>query len=173
MIFKIIGSIFIIFSTTMFSLYIESKHRVHIKDIEEMKKGFNLFSNSIRYTHLPLEEVMTEISQKLSGISAEIFKKTGEYLSERKFESAKEAWENVINESFKKSNFEKEDIDIFMYFGKTIGYLDFESQYDNGKYIIEHIDLTLNNLRNKLEKIQKMYRSLGILSGLGIVIILF
>lgn len=173
MIFKIIGSIFIIFSTTMFSLYIESQYRIRIKDIEEMKKGFNLFSNSIRYTHLPLEEVMIEISQKLSGVSSEIFKKTGKYLSERKFESAKEAWEYSINENFSKSKFEKEDIDVFIYFGKTIGYLDFESQYDNGKYIIEHIDLILETLRKKLESVQKMYRSLGILSGLGIVIILF
>ncbi len=173
MFFKIIGSIFIVFSTTMFSLYIEWQDRIYIKDLEEMKKGFNIFSNSMRYTHLPLEEIMIEISQKISGVSSNIFKKTGKYLSERKFESAKEAWECSINEFFLKSKFSKEDIDTFMYFGKTIGYLDFESQSDNGKYIVEYIDLELENLRKKLEKGQKMYRSLGVLFGLVIVIILF
>lgn len=173
MIFKIIGSCIVILSTVLCAFYIEYCDKRRIDDLEEMKKGFNLFSSSMRYTHLPLDEVMKDISKRLSGVSAEVFGKTGDYLFRYTFESSREAWDKSLNEIFPNSRFSNEDIEAFKYFGKTLGYLDYENQESIGRMAIDYIDLTLKSLRERFEKMRKLYRSMGVLSGLLVVIILF
>lgn len=171
--FKIIGSIFIIFSTVLFSMYFESVDKYRIEDLEEIKKGFNLFSSNMEYTHLPLSEVFFDISSKLQSTTSEIFKRTSELLNQQKFETASMCWEEALKEYEKQSYFTVDDINAFLYFGKTLGYLDSLRQVKNGRYAVEYIDMTLERLIKKYDKSKKVYKSFGILSGLLIVIVLF
>ena len=172
MIFKIIGGLFVIFSTTLFSIYVESNDKYRIEDLEDIKNGFSLFISNMEYTHLPLSEVFFNISKKINGVSKDIFKKTSDLLYEHKFETAYEAWEFSILENYEKSYFNENDIEEFLYFGKNIGYLDFSRQIENGRQAIYYIERSLEDLRKKRDKGRKLYRSLGMLFGLLIVIVL-
>lgn len=66
----------------------------------------------------------------------------------------------------------QEDIDLFLMLGKVIGKTDRLDQDKHFTYIIEELNSTINEAKMDRDKNQKMYRSLGLLMGLGAIIIL-
>lgn len=65
-----------------------------------------------------------------------------------------------------------EDIDLFLNLGKVIGKTDRSDQDKHFTYAIEELSLSISEAKNERDKNQKMYRSLGLLMGLGAIIIL-
>lgn len=66
----------------------------------------------------------------------------------------------------------KEDMDLFLNLGKVIGKTDRQDQDKHFTYIIDELSLTIIDAKVERDKNQKMYRSLGVLTGLGAIIIL-
>lgn len=64
------------------------------------------------------------------------------------------------------------DIGLFVSLGKVIGKTDRGHQIKEFKYIYDQLDLLIDESRKERNDNEKMYRSLGLLLGLGIVIIL-
>lgn len=74
----------------------------------------------------------------------------------------------LINECF----LIQEDVDLFNTLGKTIGKTDRLDQDKHFNYVINELTLTINEAKIERDKNLKMYRSLGLLMGLGAIIIL-
>ena len=65
-----------------------------------------------------------------------------------------------------------EDIDVFLSLGKIIGKTNRIDQEQHFKYILNELNQLIEQAKEEKNCNEKMYRSLGILMGLGIVIIL-
>jgi len=64
------------------------------------------------------------------------------------------------------------DIEQFMSLGSSLGYLDGEMQLNGIEMVISYIDMVTEELKVSSDKNKKMYRSLGVLGGILIVIVL-
>lgn len=65
-----------------------------------------------------------------------------------------------------------EDIDLFFTLGKVIGKTDRLDQDKHFTYVIGELDSIISEAKIERDKNQKMYRSLGLLMGIGAIIIL-
>lgn len=65
-----------------------------------------------------------------------------------------------------------EDINLFLNLGKVIGKTHRLDQDKHFTYVIEELNLVISEAKVEKDKNQKMYRSLGLLMGLGAIIIL-
>jgi len=86
---------------------------------------------------------------------------------------ADEAWTKAVKENISATSLNSEDEVIIISFGKMLGSSDLEGQ-------IKNIRLTVNQLRIQEQKAEelrskneKMYKNLGVLFGLAIIILLF
>ena len=86
--------------------------------------------------------------------------------------NSKKAWEKALDEAELTTNLKKEDITSIKTLGKMLGNTDVEGQ-------VSQIELTQNVLQEQIKLAQeerkknsKLYRTLGLASGLTIAIIL-
>lgn len=172
MIFKIIGALLIICSTSTIGIYFSKLDKYRIEDLEELKKMFTILKNQISFSFMPLPEAFQQISLRIKEEIAEILKETSDLLERKEGESASQIWNSVWEKNKEKTYFSKEDMDMIFSFGKVLGYLDKQQQMNNIEIAVSYIEHTQHYLEKKAEKNSKIYRSMGILSGLLIAVVL-
>ena len=113
----------ILLGTSYIGILISKKYANRVKDLNEMRKGFNFFEEKIKFTYEPIPDVFEEISKKLTENIGEIFINAS---SNMKDMSAGESWERAIEQS--STNMTKEDIDIVKGLAKMLGKTDIDGQ---------------------------------------------
>lgn len=172
MIFKIIGALLVICSTSTIGIYFSKLDKYRIEDLEELQKAFTILKNQISFSFMPLPEAFQQISFRVKGEIAEILKETADLLEKKEGESAEQIWNIVWEKNKEKTYFSKEDMDMLFSFGKAVGYLDRQQQISNIEIAVSYIEQTQQYLEKRAGKNSKIYRSMGILSGLLVAIVL-
>ena len=121
----------------------------------------------IRYTYKPLKEIFEEISTTVDTSVANIFKNASKYIE---FKSAKSTWENAIDNTNLFLN--KEDIEIIKGFGKLLGKTDKLGQLSEIELVVSLIDKQIGQATAEREKNENLYKKIGFILGIGLVIIL-
>lgn len=165
--FKIILLIFIVAASTILGILLSKKYSNREKELKEMKSALNIFATKIKFTYEPIPNLFLEISNKIGGNIGQIFARAS---SRMKDESASDAWTNALSEV--KSNLLEEDIVILKNLGRLLGQTDVEGQLSEIEVVMQFLDTQLENARQEKIKNEKMYRTLGIVTGLTIAIIL-
>jgi stage III sporulation protein AB len=173
MILKIIGSLIVFVSSSLLGYMYSRKCSERPKDLRALQGLLQMFENEVSFLSNVLTEAFLKISKCCdSGVSA-FFSQTVEILNSDEGINARDAWTKAVKENINKTALNSEDEEILISFGKMLGSSDIEGQ-------IKNIRLTLNQLKMQEEKAEElrkknesMYRSLGVLGGLAIIIILF
>ena len=159
--------ILMIFST-IGNLY-SKKYVKRVEDLEKMKNMLNVFKAKIKFTGLTIQEIFSQLYQDNQDNIGEIFKVANEYMNDK---STKDAWNTALDDMKNKNDLNPEDINVLKSLGKMLGNTDIEGQ-------VSQIELTENLLNEKIMEAQeakkknaKLYKTLGIATGLAIAIIL-
>lgn len=144
-----------------------SRYVDRLKELVNIKSALNILENKIKFTQIPLEEIFKQIaSSSFEKNIEEIFKK----LSLTQNSNIHKDWKNVINTS--NTNLNEEDKKILIDMGNILGSTDVEGQVSNIKITSSFIDRQIEKAEQEKEKNVKLFRTLGIVSGLTIMIIL-
>lgn len=172
MLFKFGGSLIVICSCTFLGYILSTDCRKRPQQLRELQGMLQMFENQISYLSDILTEAFERIGRVCKSETGIIFLKTVEILKENRNLSASQAWELAVWQNIKRTALDREDEEILITFGKMLGSTDLDGQ-------IKNIRLTLQQLKNqeikaeeKRSKNEKMYRSLGILGGIAVVIVL-
>ena len=159
--------ILMIFST-IGNLY-SKKYVNRVEDLEKMKNMLNVFKAKIKFTGLTIQDIFNQLYEDNQDNIGEIFKVANEYMNDK---SAKDAWNTALDDMKNKNDLNPEDINVLKSLGKMLGNTDIEGQ-------VSQIELTENLLNEKIVEAQeakkknaKLYKTLGIATGLAIAIIL-
>lgn len=87
--------------------------------------------------------------------------------------SARDAWNFAVEDTRNLLNLTKEDLKLVASVGNMLGKTDVEGQISELDLAIGFIDLQIEKAEAECKKSEKMYKSLGSIVGLAIVIILF
>ena len=166
-IIKYISLISIIFICSFLGIYKSKKFENRVSELKEMQSSLNMFKSKIEFTYEPIGEIFKEISNVIYKDKENIFKITTE---EMKQKNASQSWYLAIEKC--KNDLNIEDKETIKFMGKLLGKTDKIGQ-------INEINLTSNLLEKQIEKAEeekinntKLYKTLGIVFGLGITIIL-
>ena len=172
MIIKLIGSLLVIGSSSLLGLYFAGRDDFRISDLTEWKKALLILRSEIAYSSKPLAEAAEHIG-KSRGPAGESFAAFADHLARRQAGEVSAIWQSSIEQTEKKSYLSREDNEFIKNFGGTLGSVDKAMQLNAIDLTIEYINNSIDNLRVSSSKNKKMYASLGILSGLLIVAVLF
>ena len=164
-----------LFLITIFGLavyignYKASQYINRLKELISIKSALNIFENKIKFTQSPLGEILKSISENCDENNIKnIFKVLSAEM--KKNTNIHKIWEKTINTNT--SNLNEEDKKILIHMGKILGTTDVEGQVSNIKITSSFIDRQIEKAEQEKEKNVKMFRTLGIVSGLTIIIIL-
>ena len=167
---------YIILISIFFAIYfignlIAKKYRDRVNELNDFKEFFNVLRSKMQYTYEPLGDIVKEMQTLLSKNNSmkKILQDICTNIKENDFRIS---WENGINKQKRNLNLKDDDYRVIENFGNMLGKTDLQGQ-------LSEIDLNLTFLENQLHeaeiecrKNEKMYRSLGTIVGLAIVIIL-
>ena len=146
-----------------------SKYINRLKELISIKSALNIFENKIKFTQSPLEEIFKNIAENCSEKNIKnIFEQL--VIDINKNINLHKSWLDTINS--KETNLNDEDKKILIDMGKILGSTDVDGQVSNIKITSSFIDRQIEKAEQEKEKNVKMFRTLGIVSGLTIIIIL-
>lgn len=148
-------------------LLISRKYKDRVTELKEFRNSLNMLESKIKFTYEPLQEIFNQISNCLENDISLIFKNTIENM--RKM-NTQDAWNKAVEES--KLNLNNEDINIIKNMGKLLGKTDVEGQVSEIELTSSFIDMQIEKAEKDKEKNEKLYKTLGTVIGLAIVIIL-
>lgn len=143
------------------------KYLYRLEELKEMKNALNEFKTKIKFTYEPIPEIFEEIASNTSKNISNIFKNAKEKM---KNENAENAWQDAITES--ECNLTSGDKKTLNMLSKMLGKSDVEGQISQIDITQGFLDKQIKEAENEKNKNEKLYRKLGTIVGLGLVIIL-
>jgi stage III sporulation protein AB len=173
MLLKIAGSLLVIAAAGLIGYILSRDCAVRAQELRDLQGMLQMLENEISFLSSPLTEAFEGI-QKTSRSKAAVFFQ----LAEGKLRSgsgmnAYEAWETSVREGIKKTSLNAEDEEILVTFGKLLGSSDVEGQVKNIRLALSQLKMQEQKAEDNRYKNEAMYRRLGILGGLAVVIVLF
>lgn len=161
-------TLFLIFGSTLsIGFIIAKKYSNRVKELKDMKNALNIFETKIRFTYESVPEIFAYISGQMDKTVSNIFQTSCEKMKEK---PAGQAWMESIDEV--DSNMNLEDKTILKSLGKLLGKTDAEGQISEIQLVNSFLDGQIDIAESERTKNEKMYKTLGGVIGLTIVIIL-
>lgn len=164
-ILKWINLIGIISICTYIGILKSKTYENRVIELNMFQNALIMFKTKIEFTYEPLKSIFSDISKVIYENKENIFLNTI-----NKNKNIYEAWSESINDI--KNNLLDEDKEIIRMMGKLLGKTDIKGQ-------VNEILLTQNLIEKQIEKAEyeknknmKLYKTMGIVLGLGICILL-
>lgn len=159
--------VFIFGTTSFIGILIAKKYSNRVKELQEIKNALAMFEAKIKFTYEPIPEIFKEISDKFSENIGQIFKNSSNKMINK---PADIAWCEAIDES--NNNMNKEDKEVLKALSKLLGKTDINGQISEIKLVSNFLNTQIEIAQKEKEKNEKMYKTLGMVVGLAIVIVL-
>lgn len=133
----------------------------------ELQKFLNsiiMFKNKVEFTYEPINYIFKDISNVIYENKENIFKVVSS--------NNKDINVSWIEEADKIKNISREDKEIIKMFGKLLGKTDIKGQLGQIELATKLIERQIEDAEYEKNKNFKLYKTMGIISGLGICIIL-
>jgi len=138
-----------------------------VYELMRIKNALSMFKTKLQFTYEPIKDIFSEISHIVYKDTDNIFIKT---IYELENNSISEAWYRAID--MNKSDLNKEDTEIIKMLGKLLGRTDIEGQISEIDLTSSFIDKQIKKAEYEKNKNAKLYKTLGTVLGLVIVILL-
>jgi stage III sporulation protein AB len=168
---KIMGMIAIFLVCSAVGLLKSSELSKRVRQLEALKGAINLISTEIRYFASPVDVIMNKLNALEEYKELRIFGLCENNLATMR-DFAK-AWAASIEQAKPQLALNKGDYEALLWFGTMLGATDIEGQTSNCERYSEMLSQRLIRAREDKAKRGKMYSSLGILTGVFFIVILF
>ncbi|MCL2603683.1 MAG: stage III sporulation protein AB [Defluviitaleaceae bacterium] len=173
MLMRLAGAAAVVCGAAALGFYYAAQEAQRALDLLEFKKALMVLSSEIEYMRTPLPVAAVNIGKRAERWVGPMFTRFGELLALSEGETAYQVWMKVITEVKDGTHLAQEDWKVVEGFGKTLGYLDRQMQQNAIRYAVDYIDEKAAGLQQQADKNRKMYRSLGIIGGLLLAVVLW
>ena len=138
----------------------------HLQELVELRHLLCLFKGELKYTQGTFGEIFEKIGDKTEGKFKEWLKELSKMLKEKSGASFHTLWEKSIKDNLQESHLSERDLEDLKRVGKTL------ASVENVDLYIEQLEYEIQNKREVYKTKGKLCRSMGILGGIFLVILL-
>lgn len=169
---KIIGSLIVIGATTVMGFYFADTYVQRVKQLRAIQYALAALESEIVYTATPLIEAFHNVSEKCEEPLKKLFLNLSNILREKKINSISTAFNEAIELVKNEIHLGKEEMDVINSFIYSLGDTDIEGQKKNFNITIKKLESLEIKAEENRKKNEKLFRYLGVCTGMLIVIVL-
>ncbi|WP_255301159.1 stage III sporulation protein SpoIIIAB [Bacillus sp. Marseille-P3800] len=166
-----LGALLIIGCTTIYGFYQARLLQERPRHIRQLRSALQSLEAEMLYGQTPLAKASQNIAEQLKGPVAALFATFSRSLAEKKA-TAKDAWETAIHDTWKDLSLQEKEKEVLLQFGATLGTMDRVHQQKQLKLTQTHLERDEEEAKSIQARYEKMYKALGVLAGLLIVILM-
>ncbi|WP_352420021.1 stage III sporulation protein SpoIIIAB [Proteiniborus sp.] len=170
---KTIGCLIIIISSSTLGFYYSRLYSERVNNLINLQNCIQILETEIIYAATPLPKAFKEVYRKGNKKVSFIFNEIREYLINDKNSSVYDGFLHIASELKESLCFKEEDIEIILSFGRSLGLSNRIDQEKHFKVILLQLKNQQREAEEEKAKNGKMYKSLGVLIGFGIVLALY
>ncbi|WP_141604277.1 stage III sporulation protein SpoIIIAB [Terrilactibacillus laevilacticus] len=168
---KPIGAILIILTTTWMGFIVSKQYSDRPKQLRQLRSALQSLEAEIVYGLTPIQLAAEHLATQLPKPLSIFFKTLSNALVDSK-DNLQAVWENSIHSFWPNTALKKNEKEILLQFGATLGKQDSENQTKQIQLTLAHLEREEKEARVAQTKYEKMSKSLGFLSGILIVLLL-
>jgi stage III sporulation protein AB len=172
MIIKLIGGIMIFSACGIMGIAAANKYSQRPRDIRRLRASIQLLETEVIYGCTPLPQALSNVSEKTEGALKAFYNSVSEDLLTGKSYSLAAAWVKGVDGLMEDTALDSSDRELLDSFGKVLGSSDREDQKKHFELLYIQLKQNEEIAEEAKKKNERMYRSLGFLSGLVIFILL-
>lgn len=169
---KLPGMILVVFSCAALgwnqSMAIENR----LRQLREIEKLVHLMLGEMTYRKEALPEVLLNISKKAAPPFDEFFREAAQQAGLYQGERFSDIFRKQAEKSLKKSNLTAKELEEFIQLGEYLGWLDMDMQRNTMTLYLEQLKGDILALSGEIPVRQKLCRSIGVMAGVFLAIIL-
>jgi stage III sporulation protein AB len=169
---KLIGSIMVITSSSILGYLVSKEYSKRPSQLRELQVLMQVFENEISFLSSVLGNAFEKVYKTGKSEVREFFYQTIKNLENNSGYGACKAWEKAVMDNIKRTSLNKEDEEILLQFGRILGSTDKDGQISNIRHLMSQLKLQEQKAEEMRKKNETMYRKLGLLGGIAIVIVL-
>lgn len=169
---KWIGALLLISTTSWMGFDMSKKLTDRPKQIRQLIQSLQIMEAEMGYSQLTLQYTFKTISGKI-GYPINVFY---EKLAEKLLGTVSDfitIWDDELAHLMEISALSKQEEEILKQFGRNLGRHTFQQQQKHITLTIQHLERELDEAIDQKRKYEKMMKSLGVLIGLFIVVLIF
>lgn len=170
---KLVGASLIILAGTLIGMQLGGYLAHRPLQIRQLRTGLALLETEITYGARPLPEALASIAQRLTGSGARLFAQAAELFVKESEWTANDCWRRAVYQVWPRTALKSPEKDIVLQLGLVLGQSDREDQRKHIRLACTNLEHEEINARENQQRYEKMCRSLGVLSGVLLVILLY
>lgn len=165
-----IGALLLVIATTLIGFERAAQLKKRPTQIIQLRMALQIMEAEMVYSQQLLADVCTSISKQMKKPLNSFFLAIAEKITTNP--DLSELWSIELDHLAVHSALDKEELTILKQFGQTLGHFDLINQQKQIQLAIVHLDRLLIEAQENHSVLSKVYRGMGILSGILIALIL-
>ncbi|MDF2720411.1 MAG: Sporulation stage protein [Paenibacillus sp.] len=170
---KLIGAILIMLAATLFGFIQAGQFARRPRQIRQLVSALQRLETEMAYGHTPLPEALRRIAGQLEAQLAAMFVAAAEPLESATGKTAGESWRDAVSTIGKQTALSANDRDILSQLSYTLGISDREDQSKHLRLAVSLLQAEEQAAWDDQRRYEKMWKSLGVLGGAFIVILMY
>lgn len=168
----ILASAIIILGSAYIGITYASKFEIRVSQIEAFICALKMLEFDISFLKLPLSDSFERISKNQSGAVKKIFSYLAKELEEKKSINSGTLFRRAVEKFKNELLIGENEENVLIEFSDNLGSMNMENEVENIKSAYTKLKFYEAEARELAKKNVKMYRGLGLLTGIFIVLVL-
>ncbi|MDR6224661.1 stage III sporulation protein SpoIIIAB [Desmospora profundinema] len=170
---KLVGAAFILFASTAAGFLTAKRYADRPRQIRQLRSALSLLQTEITFGSRRLDRVCSDIAHREPGPIGSLFGRAGTYMERLDGASTFECWQQAVLEVWPHTVLKDPEKQVLIDFGKTLGISDRDDQLQNLRRVQKALEKEETDARDEQSRYEHMCRSLGVLGGALIVILIY
>lgn len=141
-----------------------------VEELRMLLQLVMLLEGEIRCTHRPLPELLISLGERFGPPFQSFLVETGKELEAHKSLTVQEVWKEQLTLGRKKFHLNRQEHEELLEFGGMLGYLDIQMQTELCLWYEERLKISVQAAMSEAGEKRRLYRCLGILSGVVLAV---
>ncbi len=169
---KLFGVILLIAGSTGFSYCMCQDRKKKLFLLKEMRRLFFLMQDEIRYSGLPITEIIKGVADKIEEPFCKALHKVGENLTWEDGRNLRDIWEQEMRSMLVGLPLAAQQIELFIKFPDLLGMAEREGQADVLKGYLKEFDNWIVQFEQEEKSKNKVIMSMGMATGILLSVLL-
>lgn len=169
---KMVGGLLVMAATSCIGLEAAQRFQRRPRQLRELQSSLQMLETEISYTQTPLPKALEKIAHNIKGCAGDFFFIIRNRIADIPGTTVREAWHQGMEYLREHSALTECDQQLLDNFGATLGVSDRQNQIKHLKLVMAQLAAAESKAWDEKLKNERMFKALGILGGLAIVILL-